>query len=360
MSSSPPVRVTRFVPTPEQYAWTFGGYDPILRVQPGDVLDVFTEDCFGGRIRSTSDLITKSVEYPFINPQTGPFFVEGAEPGDTVAIHLIEVEPARDWAASVTVPLFGALTGTRWTATLHDALPEKTWIYRVDRQTREVIFSALESEHEQRLPLEPFHGTIGVAPAAFERRNVLVPEAFGGNMDTPEARAGTTLFFGVNVPGALFSLGDGHYRMGEGEVCGAAVEGAMNTVLAVDLIKGVYCEWPRFQDDDFLMVAGSYRPLEDAYRIAHTQLVRWIAAETGLELMDAYQLVSQIAQPRIANVVDPNYTIVAKAPVRYLPGDVEWMAGVHGRLRKLATSILGARKGLVPSSSAGTEEHPVS
>jgi hypothetical protein len=76
--------------------------------------------------------------------------------------------------------------------------------------------------------------------------------------------------------------------------------------------------------------------------------------------MDAYQLVSQIAQPRIANVVDPNYTIVAKAPVRYLPGDVEWMAGVHGRLRKLATSILGARKGLVPSSSAGTEEHPVS
>jgi len=179
-------------------------------------------------------------------------------------------------------------------------------------------------------------------------------------MDTPEARAGTTLYFGVNVPGALFSLGDGHYRMGEGEVCGAAVEGAMNTVLDVDLIKDVYCEWPRLQDDDYLMVAGSYRPLEDAYRIAHTQLVRWIAAETGLELMDAYQLVSQIAQPRIANVVDPNYTIVAKVPVRYLPGDVEWMAGVHARLRQLGISILAARQHPVPSSSNGAEEPAVS
>jgi acetamidase/formamidase len=336
--------VTRFVPSEDQYAWTFGGYEPVMHVRSGDVLDLFTEDCFAGRIRSTTDRLSELVPYPFINPQTGPFYVEDAEPGDTIAIHLIEVEPARDWAASVTVPLFGALTGTRYTATLHDALPEKTWIYRVDFATREIIYRALASEHEVRLPLEPFHGTIGVAPAAYERRNVLVPEAFGGNMDTPEARAGTTLYLGVNVPGALFSLGDGHYRMGEGEVCGAAVEGAMNTVLTVELIKGVYCEWPRLQDDDYLMVAGSYRPLEDAYRIAHTQLIRWVAAETGLELMDAYQLISQIAEPRIANVVDSNYTIVAKAPIRHLPGDVEWMAGAHARMRERAREVLAQRR----------------
>jgi acetamidase/formamidase len=337
------VPVTRFVPTPEQYAWTFGGCDPVLRVRPGEVLDLFTEDAFAGRIRTTADLPATSIEYPFINPQTGPFFVEGAEPGDTLAIHLIEVEPARDWAVSTTVGLFGALTGTRFTATLQPALPERTWIYRVDLTSREVIFSALDSGFETRLPLEPFHGTIGVAPAAYEVRNVLVPEAFGGNMDTPEARAGTTIYLGVNVAGALFSLGDGHYTMGEGEPCGVAVEGAMNTRLTVDVIKGAYCEWPRLEDDDWIMVAGSYRPLEDAFRIAHTQLVRWVASDTGLSEMDAYQLVSQASRSPIANVVDANYTIVAKISKRLLPRDIPWMDGAHDRLAAIGRRAPAAR-----------------
>jgi acetamidase/formamidase len=323
----------RFVPTSDQYAWTFGGYEPVMRVRPGQVLDLFTEDAFAGRIRSSEDLPSTSITYPFINPQTGPFHVEGAEPGDTLAIHLIDIQPARDWAVSTTVPLFGALTSTKFTPTLQPPLPERTWLYSVDRDRRVVTYRALDSDHRADLPLEPFLGTIGVAPAAGEARNVLVPEAFGGNMDTPEARAGTTIYLGVNVEGALFSIGDGHYTMGEGEVCGVAVEGAMDTVLTVDLIKGVYCEWPRLEDDDTIMVAGSYRPLEDAFRIAHTQLVRWIAEATGLSVMDAYQLVTQASRSPIANVCDANYTVVAKMPKRYLP-DVEWMEGMHRRLRR--------------------------
>lgn len=338
-----PISVTRFVPTSDQYAWTFGGYDPVMRVRPGDVLDLFTEDCFAGRIRTTADLPSTSIEYPFINPQTGPFYVEGAEPGDTLAIHLIDVQPARDWAVSTTVTLFGALTGTKYTPTLQAPLPERTWIYRADAATRELIYQALDSAHEARFPLEPFHGTIGVAPAAYEVRNVLVPEAFGGNMDTREARAGTTVYLGVNVPGALFSLGDGHYTMGEGEACGVAVEGAMNTLLTVDVIKGVYSEWPRLEDDDSIMVAGSYRPLEDAFRIAHTQLIRWISAETGLSEMDTYQLVSQASRSPIANVCDANYTIVAKMPKRYLPRDIPWMGAAHDRLRKIGERVRAVR-----------------
>ena len=106
--------VTRFVPTADQFAWTFGGCEPVMHVQPGDVLELFTEDAFAGRIRSSRPSL-RSIEYPFINPQTGPFYVEGAEPGDTLAIHLIDVQPARDWAVSTTVPLFGALTGTKFT-----------------------------------------------------------------------------------------------------------------------------------------------------------------------------------------------------------------------------------------------------
>ena len=329
--------VTRFVPTTDQYAWTFGGYEPVLSVRPGDVLDLFTEDAFAGNIRTADDIPSRSIKYPFINPQTGPFYLEGAEPGDTLAIHLIDVQPARDWAVSTTVPLFGALTSTKFTPTLQPPLPERTWVYAVDRTRGVVTYSAIDTDHRVDLPLEPFLGTVGVAPAAGEARNVLVPEAFGGNMDTPEARAGTTIYLGVNVDGALFSIGDGHYTMGEGEVCGVAVEGAMDTLLTVDLIKGVYCEWPRLEDDDSIMVAGSYRPLEDAFRIAHTQLIRWISEATGMSVLDAYQLVTQGSRSPIANVCDANYTIVAKMPKRYLP-DVDWMAGAHRRLRETAST----------------------
>src|SRR5207245_10875744 len=120
-----------------------------------------------------------------------------------------------------------------------------------------------------------------------------VPAGFGGNMGPPEARAGATISLGVNVPGALFSLGDGHYTLGDGGMCGVAVEGAMNTVLTVEVVKGTFAEWPRLESDEAIMVAGSYRPLEDAFRIAHTQVVQWIARDTGLSLMDTYQLVSQ-------------------------------------------------------------------
>ena len=337
------VEVKRIVPTEKQFAWTFGGAEPLARIKPGEVVDLYTEDCFAGHIRSASDVFSKVCEFPYLNPQTGPFYVEGAEPGDTLAIHLIDVQPARDWAVSVNVPLFGALTGTHYTQTLQDPLPEKTWIYKVDQASKTVRFQALDSDYGTSFPLEPFHGTIGVAPAAFEVRNALVPEAFGGNMDTPEAKAGATIYLGVNVPGGLFSLGDGHYTMGEGETCGVAVEGAMNTVLTVELVKGVATEWPRLENDDSIMVAGSYRPLEDAFRIAHTQMVQWISKDTGLSIMDTYQLVSQAARSRIANVCDANYTIVAKVPKRFLPRDIPWMNGVHEKMRARGEAVMAGR-----------------
>jgi acetamidase/formamidase len=327
-----PGSVQVYKPSRDDWVFTFGGVDWRWRIQPGEVFEVFTEDCFCGRLRTAADLPSRCIEYPFVNPQTGPFYIEGAEPGDTLAVHLLSLEPARDWAVSTTVPLFGALTSSKYSPTLQNPLPETTWIYRVDMAAGAVRFAARDSDYQVNLRLEPFHGTIGVAPAANEVRTAIVPEAFGGNMDTPEARAGATLYFGVNEPGALLSLGDGHYRMGDGEVCGVAVEGAMRTRLVAEVLKGVYCEWPRIEDDSFVMVAGSYRPLDDAYRIAHTELVRWVASETGLSLMDSYQLISQTSQPRIANVCDPNYTVVARVPKSVLP-EAPWMSGAHARLQ---------------------------
>ena len=333
-------RVITFRPQPEQYAWTFGGAAPVARVRPPAVLEVFTEDCFAGRVRSEKDLVSEVCEFPYLNPQTGPFYIEGAAPGDTVAVHFISIEPARDWAASATVPLFGALTATHLTALLHEPLPELVWIWELDRVARTCRFTARRGGYTVDLPMEPMHGTVGVAPANLEVRSALVPDAFGGNMDTPQMRAGVTCYLGVNVEGALLSLGDGHARQGEGETCGVAVETAMNTVIAVDLIKGRPCPWPRLESDSHIMTAGSARPLEDAFRIAQHDIIGWLAADYGLDPLDAYQLVTQAIESPLANVCDTNYTCVARLPKQYLPASVP-MDGAHARLRELSAAYTG-------------------
>ena len=329
--------VISYRPEPSEFAWTFGGVKPVRTVRPGDVLELWTEDCFAGRVRTPEDLVSRVIEFPFVNPQTGPFYVEGAEPRDTLAIHFISIEPARDWAASTTVPLFGALTSTSHTATLQDPLPEIVWIYEVDAKKRTVTMHGARGDYSIELPLDPMHGTVGVAPAALEARSCLVPDAHGGNMDTPEMRAGVTCYLGVNVEGALFSLGDGHCRQGEGESCGVAVESAMNSVIAIDLIKGQFTAWPRLENDDYIISTGSARPLEDAFRIAQVDLVNWVSDSSGLDRMDAYQLVAQLAESPVANVCDPNYTFTAKAAKRYLPkGDA--YGGTRERLKELAAT----------------------
>jgi acetamidase/formamidase len=169
-------------------------------------------------------------------------------------------------------------------------------------------------------------------------RSSLVPDRFGGNMDTPQMRAGATCFLGVNVEGALFSLGDGHYRQGEGEACGTAVEGAMTTTLIVELIKGGAPPWPRIEDDTHWMTVGSSRPLEDAWRIAQAELVHWFGELYGLHPMDAYQLLSQLTEAPIANVVDANYSAVVKARKALLPAASAY-GGLHRELRQRAAAL---------------------
>lgn len=304
-----------------------------MSVRPGTVVSTWTLDCFAGRVGSTADLVSQVCDPRYLNPQTGPFYVEGAEPGDTLVVHFRSITPRGGRGFSTTVPLFGALTATHATAMLHDPLPERTWVYEIDAAAGLVRYDALDSAYQVDLPLDPMHGTVGVAPALGEVRSSLAPGDWGGNMDTPEMRAGTTCYLGVNVEGALFSLGDGHARQGEGETCGVAVECAMDTVLVLDLLKGLPpTAWPRLEDDTYLMTTGSARPLEDAFRIAHTELVLWVAELTGLSRMDAYQLVSQTALTPVANVVDTAYTVVAKVPKAYLHGAVA-MRGAHDLLR---------------------------
>ena len=324
---------------PSRLTYTFGGRDAIASLAPGAILDTSTLDCFAGRVRSVHDHVSAVCDARYLNPQTGPFYIEGAEPGDTLAVHFARIEPRESYGVSTTVPLFGALTATGFTAMLHGPLPEMTWIYGLDRERRVVRYEARDSELMVELPLDPMHGTVGVAPALDEVRSSLAPGDWGGNMDTPEMRAGVTCYLGVNVPGAMFSFGDGHARQGEGETCGVAVEAAMETVAVVDLVKGSPTPWPRLESDEYLMTTGSARPLEDAFRIAHSQLVWWVSELAGLSTMDAYQLVSQTALTPIANVVDTNYTVVAKLSKSYLPG-VMAMGNLHQRMRRVGSAYL--------------------
>src|SRR5215208_4743771 len=304
-----------------------------------EIVPSFEEDAFCGALLSVKDLSSEKVDLRFVNPQTGPFWVEGAEPGDTLALHFVAMEPARDYGASAAIPFFGGLTSTDRVATLQDPLPDTTWIYEVDRARNTVTFAAAHSDLRVDLPVEPMLGTVGVAPPGGEVRSSLVPERFGGNMDTPQMRAGTTCFLGVNVEGALFSVGDGHYRQGEGEACGTAVEGAMTSTLIVELIKGGAPLWPRLEDDTHWMAVGSSRPLEDAWRIAAVEMVRWLGELYGLSALDAYQLLSQITEVPIANVVDANYSAVLKARKSLLPRAAAY-GGLHDELRSRAASLL--------------------
>jgi acetamidase/formamidase len=330
--------IVEFTPTPEQYAWTFGGVAPLRRVRPGSALRLFTDDAFCGRLASTADRPSEALTMPFVNPQTGPFSVEGAEPGDTLVLHLVELTPARQWGASTTIPFFGGLTSTPRTATLQGPLAERTWIYELDSAAQTVTFQAQGSELTLELPVATMLGTVGLAPAGFEARSSLVPDTFGGNMDTPEMRAGSPCYLGVNVPGALFSVGDGHYRQGEGEACGTAVEGAMHVTLIVELIKGHAPAWPRIELDEHLITVGSARLLEDAWRASQTDMIAWLGELYGLDALDGYQLLTQIAHNPIANVCDANYSVATKVAKHLLP-PAEAFGGIHRQLRQAAASI---------------------
>ncbi len=336
------LEVARLEAGPDTVSYTFGGGTPALRVQPGTVVELTTEDCFGGRVRGVDDLPSQVCEFPYLNPVTGPVHVEGARPGDLLAVHFVDIRPRRDWAVSSTFPHFGALTTTHSTAMLHDALEEVVWVYDVDVERGVVRYRARRSDHVIELPLDPMHGTVGVAPAAGEVMVSITPAAHGGNMDTPELRTGTTVYLPVNVDGAQLAIGDGHCRQGEGEVCGTAVEAAMETVVVVDVVPGAATGWPRMENDDFLLSTGSVRPLEDAFRISQHDLVTWTGELLGLHQLDALQLVSQAGLAPAGNVVDTNYTMVAKLPTSVL-GDVRPYDGVHARLCEVGAQYLAER-----------------
>jgi amidase len=296
--------------------YVYGVAEPVARLKSGDILETNTVDAFGNAIQKPGDPLSL---VKGDNPLTGPFYIEGAQPGDTLAVKILDIQVDGNQGVGAFAPGFGALNETNYTPMLHPPLPEKIWFYPIDHATDTATFKALDSNFSVKIPLHPFFGCIGVAPAGGEARSSIVPAEFGGNMDSPEVSVGNTLYLPVNVPGALLYMGDGHAAMGDGEVAGTAIEVPLRTRLQINVLKGQKINWPRFENDDTIMAVGAYRPLDDALRIAFTELVRWIHNDYGLSELDTYELLSKVARIHLNEMVDPNYVVVALVEKKYLP-----------------------------------------
>ncbi|MFK8252952.1 acetamidase/formamidase family protein [Ancylobacter terrae] len=290
-----------------KYHYVYGPYaEPVLRVDPGAVVSAETHDAMEGQIRHESDSPSAILNFPFLNPQNGPIFVNGAEKGDCLAVHIRKIVPRGPQPVGTTciMPEFGGLVGTGDTALLNPPLPE------VVKKVEVTPEGGVVWNDKITLPYEPFIGTIGTSPE-IEAISSLVPDYYGGNMDLPDVGPGAVIYLPVHVKGALLYLGDCHATQGDGEICGFAIEHPTVTTIQIDLIKNWSFRWPRLETEHAIMTIGSGRPMEDAARIAYRELVRWMAADYGFDELEAYMLLTQAGKLRVGNMVDPKYTLGA-------------------------------------------------
>lgn len=281
---------------------------PVLRVRPGARVTVETPDAFQGRIRSEDDRPSEALRGAIVNPQCGPIRVEGARPGDALAVLIERIVPRGPQPRGVVALIegFGALVPTADTAMLSPGLPERVRLLDVTEE-------GIRWSDAVTLPYEPFLGSIGTAPA-LEALSTLLPDRHGGNMDLPDVGPGRVIYLPVLADGAMLHLGDGHAAQGDGELCGVAVEHATTTTLRIDLIRGWRIDGPLIEAPDLVMAVGSAKPLEDAARIASRALIGWMAEGWGWDPLEAYMLLGQAGRLRVGNLVDPKYTVGASAP----------------------------------------------
>jgi amidase len=312
---------------PEIYYYTFAAHRPALRVQSGDVIVSETRDAFGLDATRNPLPEEKKAAVPGTtlresNPVVGPIYVEGAEEGDLLAVHVRAIRLIRDVAISKQNTNFGSLTGEGPGRTLLYNEPIPTiwyeWQLDLDRNEATLVLSA-SRRGSVTIPLAPFIGSIGVAPRFGRVEMTLTPGEYGGNMDYMEVRAGTTLYLPVWAQGAYLSFGDVHAAQGDGEVNGTALEVPAEVTLELEVLKNRLADWPRLETETHIMALGSTRPLMDCVRLAQMELLNWLVTEYGFQREEAWQLSGQVSSMRIGNVVDPCYTVAARFPRAYLP-----------------------------------------
>lgn len=302
---------------PTFYNYVFSPYlEPAVKVDPGDKVVLYTEDAFESRIKGPEDLPAIALESAeFLNPQSGPVYINGAEPGDTLVVNFESLEFTRDWAVSAFISYFGGLQSNNITRMLQPALEEKVWIWKVVDDGKSLYSEDLRI----KIPARPFCGTCATAPA-LEAISALAPGPFGGNMDVQDVAPGNKIYLPVRNDGALFYIGDCHAAQGQGELCGVACEISAKVTLSFDIIKGRNIDWPRIESPEKIMTVGSAKPMEDAARIAYGELVLWLQ-DYGFTIEEAYELLTQVGGLYVGNMVDTTYSLVASIRKEYLNRD---------------------------------------
>ncbi len=288
---------------------TYAVREPVLHLKPGTRLVSSTN--FGAYYTEEGG------DFP---GEVGPFYIDGATTEDTLVVRVIKVEPNHDLAVSGLYSDFGGLAMDKTVVLLNPRIEPRRYLWRLDREKMTGTTQLPDSKMKEiEIELQPMLGRVAVAPRGEEAFAGLWPGDFGGNLDAPEVRPGTTVYLPIFHDGAYFYFGDGHARQGQGEVSGTGLETSMDVILEIDLIKGQKIDWPRLEDDHYIMVAGSARPLIDAFRLAHVELIEWLEEDYGFGRLDAYLLLGELAESSVANIVDPAYTVLAKFPKKYLP-----------------------------------------
>lgn len=283
---------------------------PVATVAPGEVVEVETWDALSNVVKlnqTLEEVIQRSLVL-YENPITGPIYVKGAKPGDVLLIEVVDISTP-DLGVTVVMPGFGGLEG--W---LQPSPPLTKFSKIIDGKA---IYT-LNDGRKINIPIKPFIGTIGVSPAS-EAISTITPGRHGGNMDVPDVCSGNKLYLPVAVEGALIGVGDVHAVQGDGEICGTAIEIPSIITMKIDLIKKKKIDWPRIESPDEIMTVCSARPLEDAVRLAFLELIKWLEEDYGFERYDVYMFLSLAAKVRLAQIVDPLFTVVAKLPKTLLP-----------------------------------------
>ena len=289
---------------PTHYHTTIGSHEPVLRISDGDTVVTATVDAFGKDASNTE--VT-----PRGNPQTGPFYVEGAEPGDTLVVQLDRITPSREigYTGSVVAPNVVDPWYVR-------ELPERElaeWQVDNERATATLIKPQTKLGNLVIL-LSPMLGCFGVAPPRGQAISTATSGEHGGNMDYRGFAAGVTVYFPVFAPGALLHVGDGHATQGDGEIVGTGIEISMEVQFTVRLIKGKQIRWPRGEDAEHIFAVGNARPLDQAVQHATTEMLRWLKEDYGLDATSASLLLGQCVEYDLGNIFDPAYTMVCKLP----------------------------------------------
>jgi acetamidase/formamidase len=301
----------KFVPSPKG-SQTYAVREPVLRIKPGDIVETNT---------LASDFYTAKTGGSGYPGEAGPFFIEGATTNDTLVVKILRLRPKIDTGRSGTGGRgYAVLTPTTSTPMLTDPTPTRRHIWQINREKLTATLDLPMSQMKRiEVQLSMMLGRLAVAPSGDQAIQGGAPGNWGGNMDSSDAHEGTTVYLPIFHEGAYFYYGDAHALQGDGEITGTGIETQADVTLQFDLIKNKKIAWPRYEDDEFIMVAGSVRPLLDAFRIAHVEMVLWLESEYGFERWEALEVLSQVGVARVANVVDPNFTVMAKFPKKYLP-----------------------------------------